>query len=113
MTKTEAEATYEANTVEELTAELERRGLAKTGNKADLIERLEADDKAKADATPPEPAVPDEAELAPTKTGRVRAAALASGECVVNDGTGHTGRAVNGLVCSRHANRYHADGTPR
>ena len=36
-----------------------------------------------------------------------------AGQCVVNDGTGHTGRAVNGLVCSRHANRYHADGTPR
>lgn len=34
-------------------------------------------------------------------------------ECVVDDGTGHTGRAVNGLVCSRHANRYRADGTPR
>ena len=33
--------------------------------------------------------------------------------CVVDDGTGHTGRAVNGLVCSRHANRYRADGTPR
>ena len=39
--------------------------------------------------------------------------ARADGQCVVDDGTGHTGRAVNGLVCSRHANRYHADGTPR
>ncbi len=36
-----------------------------------------------------------------------------AGECVVSDGTPHTGRAVNGMVCSAHANRYYADGTPR
>lgn len=35
------------------------------------------------------------------------------GQCVVNDGTRHVGRAVNGLVCSAHANRYRSDGTPR
>lgn len=34
-------------------------------------------------------------------------------ECVVDDGTPHMGRAVNGAVCSAHANRYRSDGTPR
>jgi hypothetical protein len=34
-------------------------------------------------------------------------------DCVVDDGTPHTGRAVNGVVCSRHAMHYQADGTPR
>lgn len=33
--------------------------------------------------------------------------------CVVDDGTPHMGRAVNGRVCSAHAMRYKADGTPR
>lgn len=36
------------------------------------------------------------------------------GECVVDDGTAHMGRATPGaLVCSAHAMRYKADGTPR
>lgn len=34
------------------------------------------------------------------------------GECVVEEAF-HVGRAVNGLVCSYHAMRYKADGTPR
>jgi hypothetical protein len=34
-------------------------------------------------------------------------------ECVVDDGTLHVGRAVNGVVCSAHANRYKPDGTKR
>jgi len=38
----------------------------------------------------------------------------APGECVVDDGTHHTGRAVPGTkVCSAHTFRYHNDGTPR
>jgi len=36
-----------------------------------------------------------------------------AGQCVVDDGTVHVGRAVNGLVCSAHAMHYLADGTPR
>ena len=28
------------------------------------------------------------------------------GACVVDDGTPHTGRAVNGMVCSQHAIHY-------
>lgn len=36
------------------------------------------------------------------------------GECVVDDGTMHMGRATPGArICSAHAIRYHADGTPR
>ena len=57
-------------------------------------------------APAPDPVVSDPVEPDPVQTP-------VAGQCVVNDGTGHTGRAVNGLVCSRHANRYHADGTPR
>jgi hypothetical protein len=38
----------------------------------------------------------------------------APGECVVDDGTRHNGRATPGSkVCSAHAMRYKADGTPR
>lgn len=34
--------------------------------------------------------------------------------CIVDDGTPHTGRATPGaLICSAHAMRYKADGTPR
>lgn len=37
-----------------------------------------------------------------------------SAECVVDDGTHHTGRAVPGTkVCSAHTFRYYNDGTPR
>lgn len=36
----------------------------------------------------------------------------APGECVVDEAF-HVGRAVNGKVCSYHAMRYRADGTPR
>ena len=35
-------------------------------------------------------------------------------ECVVDDGTAHTGRATPGaVICSAHAMRYRADGAPR
>jgi hypothetical protein len=38
----------------------------------------------------------------------------APGECVVDDGTLHNGRATPGAkICSAHAMRYKADGTPR
>ncbi len=54
------------------------------------------------------------AEVEPPAEPEVEAAAApAAGQCVVDDGTAHQGRAVNGLVCSRHANRYRADGSPR
>ena len=42
---------YEALTKAELADELERRGLPKSGNVPDLIERLEADDAEQAKAT--------------------------------------------------------------
>lgn len=48
-----AEASYEANTVDELKAELTARSLPTTGNKADLIARLEADDAEAAAAPAP------------------------------------------------------------
>lgn len=36
------------------------------------------------------------------------------GNCVVDDGTAHMGRAVPGTkICSAHAMRYKNDGTPR
>src|SRR5215207_4103643 len=47
---------YEDQTVEELRAELERRGLPKSGNKAELVERLSAPPEPE----PVEPAVPAE-----------------------------------------------------
>ena len=42
-----------------------------------------------------------------------RTAKVARGECVVDDGTPHTGRAVNGVICSAHAMRYDANGKLR
>jgi len=53
---------------------------------------------------PPPAATADPGDGAPKK---------APGDCVVDDGTAHMGRAVNGKVCSAHAMRYKADGTPR
>jgi hypothetical protein len=47
----------------------------------------------------------------PAKSEPVKAAKV-PGECVVDEPF-HVGRAVNGKVCSYHANRYKADGTPR
>lgn len=41
---TPAQEGYAAWSKDELVAELERRGLPKTGNKPELVERLEADD---------------------------------------------------------------------
>lgn len=45
------------------------------------------------------------------KSEKAKAAAR---ECVVDDGTPHTGRATPGAaICSAHAMHYRADGTPR
>lgn len=41
------------------------------------------------------------------------AAEKRAGECVVDDGTPHMGRAVNGKVCSAHAINYRPDGKKR
>jgi hypothetical protein len=38
---------------------------------------------------------------------------IAAGVCVVDDGTAHVGRPVNGVICSAHAMHYLTDGTPR
>ena len=76
----------------ELQDELRDAGLPVSGTKAELVERLDAadeqDDVAPADA--------------PAREG-----------CVVDDGTPHMGRAVDGLICSAHSNRYYRDGSPR
>jgi hypothetical protein len=77
--------------------------------------QVKADEKPPTTGTPPadpEEVVADVREQAAAARERM-AAAKAPGECVVDDGTQHNGRAVNGLVCSAHANRYKADGTRR
>ena len=73
-----------------------------------MTTKAKVEPEAPVHAPAPAPA-PAPARETKAKTPKARA----DGQCVVDDGTGHTGRAVNGLVCSRHANRYHADGTPR
>ena len=54
-----------------------------------------------------------EQEKAEAKAEAERDRKVARRECVVDDGTAHVGRAVNGVVCSAHAMHYLADGTPR
>jgi hypothetical protein len=68
----------------ELQGEAREAGLSTSGTKAELLDRL-----------------------------GYESAAKARDECVVDDGTPHTGRAVNGVVCSAHAMHYRADGTRR
>jgi hypothetical protein len=53
------------------------------------------------------------AEDEPVRQSQTRKAKIERGECVVDDGTPHTGRAVNGVICSAHAMRYDADGNLR
>ena len=53
----------------------------------------------------------DEAEAAQEKP--TVAPQRRKGDCVIDDGTAHMGRAVNGLVCSAHAMHYRADGSRR
>lgn len=59
MADAEVETSYEANTVAELQEELRSRGLHTSGNKEELIARLEEDDAAgqedAPDQSPPEP----------------------------------------------------------
>jgi hypothetical protein len=96
--------TYEDWTVAELQELLRSRELPVSGSKPELVERLSAADKAAAKAVA-KPVV-DKAEA---KAEQARK----DGECVVDDGTPHTGRAVNGVICSAHAMRYRADGRLR
>ena len=51
---------YEVWTKDELMAELEDRGLPKSGNKPELIDRLDQDDAAKAAEPEPSEVAPDE-----------------------------------------------------
>ena len=92
---TAAEATVEAAPAEptkaELQDELRDAGLPVSGTKAELVDRV--------------------ATVETTDGGTLTVAPV--GQCVVDDGTVHVGRAVNGKVCSAHANRYRPDGTAR
>ncbi len=64
---------------------------------------------AKTDEKPADPG-----EAAADVKEQVAASRRRRGECVVNDGTTHMGRPTPGaVICSAHAMRYHADGTPR
>jgi hypothetical protein len=64
---------------------------------------------APAPAAQTKPAVVEE-----KKTDKSEKPEKAPGECVVDDGTAHNGRATPGSnVCSAHAMHYKADGTRR
>lgn len=70
----------------------------------------------KADPAPASraPKVDDPAPTEPETDTEPAAQDRVVSDCVVHGGRGmHVGRAVNGKVCSYHAMRYHADGTPR
>lgn len=56
---------YDGQTNDQLAAELTDRGLAHTGTKAELLERLRADDAAKADADGNDPDTDDEPDTDP------------------------------------------------
>lgn len=76
----------------------------KTTKTAAMVEDDQQTPDTAPEITPPEDK-PD------TRTSRK--AKIERGECVVDDGTPHTGRAVNGVICSAHAMRYDADGKLR
>lgn len=60
------------------------------------------------------PAVRADEKPAPAETPAPDKAPPAPGECVVDDGTAHMGRAIPGtLICSAHAMHYKNDGTRR
>jgi hypothetical protein len=115
-------APYSEWSVDELRDELRERQLLVSGNKSELVERLIASDTAatgsdsEADGDDVgEDEVTDGAGN-PVVAGDGDSAAAEpkrAGECVVDDGTPHTGRAVNGVICSAHAMRYRSDGTRR
>lgn len=95
-------------TVDELKDELRARDQPVSGTKDELVERL-------TDA-------PDHLTQTAEQQERTRARTAADtpadpaarGECVVDDGTAHMGRATPGAkICSAHAMHYKADGTPR
>jgi hypothetical protein len=107
---------YEQWTVRELRDELRARGLSTSGTQAEMAARLwDADAAPKA----PEPDRPDVKAADEPKADESKAKAKDEPkkdprECVVDDGTPHTGRATPGaVICSAHAMRYKADGTPR
>jgi hypothetical protein len=115
-------APYSEWNVDELRDELRERQLPVSGNKPELVERLIASDTAAtAGFDPADDGDGDEDEVTdgagnPVVAGDGDSAAAEpkpAGECVVDDGTPHTGRAVNGVICSAHAMRYRADGTRR
>jgi hypothetical protein len=65
---------------------------------------------------PVKPVVVEETKSTPAKAAEETKPAKTArdpGACVVDDGTPHTGRAVDGVVCSAHSNRYYSDGTRR
>lgn len=117
----------------ELQEGLRDAGLPVSGSKAELVDRLEAAgvqtfDTTDGDTVTIAPAAADDQAQTDTTTDEAPATAVILGEgntppesvnqpersdCVVDDGTPHTGRAVNGKVCSRHAMRYRADGKLR
>jgi len=101
---------YEDRTVEQLRDELRSRELQVSGSKAELVDRLAADDKAAEKGKPATTAAPADSDKADT----TRARKAKPGECVVDDGTPHMGRATPGaVICSAHAMHYKADGTRR
>ena len=102
-------APYKEWTLDDLRDELRARQLPTSGNKPELVERLEDNDE----APPADPDAADDDAHGEKAAKPAPAAKRAPGECVVDDGTPHTGRAVNGVICSAHAMRYKADGTRR
>lgn len=118
---------YEQWTVRELRDELRARNLSTSGTQAELAARLSDADREPADMTVAElkdelreqdkPVSGTKDELVERLEAEPKEASTdAAGrrECVVDDGTPHMGRATPGaVICSAHAMRYKADGTPR
>lgn len=123
---------YEQWTVRELREELRTRGLATSGNQADMAARLTDADREPADLTVAElkdelrerdePVSGTKDELVdrlteadePADAAKKQNRIAGRGECVVKDGSAHMGRATPGaVICSAHAMHYRADGTPR
>jgi hypothetical protein len=120
-------AAYETWTVDDLRDELRARELTTSGNKGELVARLrehDEDEAAKAARVASVPAAERAEEDRPPEHGptqKTKAAthtqaprdAWPDSDCVVDDGTPHTGRAVSGKVCSAHVIHYHSDGRRR
>jgi hypothetical protein len=131
---TETTPPYEQWTVRELRDELRRRDLPTSGSQAELAARLTDADREPQDLTVAElreelrerdePVSGTKDELVERLADAEASDAEASGtpadaydvrgECVVDDGTAHMGRATPGaVICSAHAMHYKADGTRR